>query len=92
MDIKGTLVDKIWDTTSHDWLFSPSLGIRGQSGGLLTSWDKNDFTLLDHEIMVVTGFGSDLQLMANLFRYQITSTYMPLTTNQIKGNYGIDFK
>lgn len=50
MEITGLMVDKIWDNVAHDLLFSPSLGIKGQSSGLLTTWIKDDIKLMEHKI------------------------------------------
>lgn len=36
-EITDVLIDSIWDSITHDWIFSPSMGSMGQSGGLLTT-------------------------------------------------------
>lgn len=47
---EDSIIDSIWDITNHGWLFSPATGNRGLSGGLISTWDKGEFTMEDHEI------------------------------------------
>lgn len=49
-NISDVLMDSIWDSTTHDWIFSPSSGNMGQSGGLITTWKKDMFHIVSKEV------------------------------------------
>lgn len=39
--------NSLWDMNSHGWIESPA---RGQSGGLLTTWNSQYYTHINHTI------------------------------------------
>lgn len=43
------LIDRIYDIYMHGWVSSSSTGLRGHSGGLITSWDNSKLTVLYQE-------------------------------------------
>lgn len=80
--VTDVLIDTIWDSTTHDWKFSPSLGTMGQSGGLLITWNKRIFQVLHHEerqnwVWIRGNYMNNPQKIWNLFNIYDPYHHLP---------------
>lgn len=68
-ELSVLVLDSVWSSMTHDWVQSPATG---QSGGLLTTWDYNRFTVLNNKsdtnwIWIRGNLKDNPKVIANLF-------------------------